>query len=265
VIILKRHDHLLIVITVIVSFLFVLLSVSRSKCKTLTNRDVERLKGRYEKKTPSWKPPPNIPPPAKGSTKGAIVIKKYLPYKKWQQEYREYFQRHYNDPNLTLNPKLIVLHYSGTPDFATLWWTFVKGGEYDAGGGKKKTGHLSTHFVIDKDGTLYQLMPLTRRARGTYGVNHAAISIEIIGRNEKDILANKKQMKVVFSLVRWLMNKYKIPASGVRAHTEIARGKELVPQYKDAFYPNKYPPGSRPRGPGKSYMFKLRYYLYEPR
>lgn len=250
---------------IIFSFLFLFSTISTGKCKTLTNSDVERLKGKYNRNVPSLQPPPSIPPPAKGSTRGAIVVKKYLPYKNWEQEYREYFQRHYNNPGLGLKPELIVLHYSGTSDFAALWWTFVKGGEYDAGKGKKKMGHLSTHFVIDRDGTLYQLMPLNRKARGTYGVNHAAISIEIIGRNEKDILADKRQMKVVFSLVRWLMNKYKIPASGVRAHTEIARGKELVPQYKDVFYPKGYPPGSRPRGPGKTYMFKLRYYLHEPR
>jgi hypothetical protein len=240
---------------------------------TLTNKDIERIKGKQSGNLPGYSQPgDNMPPPEPGvsgstGTSGALVVKKLLPFKEWEEEYAEYFQSHYNDSSLDLKPKMIALHYSGTSDFNTLWWTYVNGNNYPAGS-EKKFGHLSTHFVVDKDGTIYQLMPLERRARGTYGVNHVAISIEIIGRNENELLSNHKQMKVAFALIKWLAKKYKISASGILAHTEIAQGKSTVPDYTDYAdkkSPNKYPAGSNLRGPGKTYMFKLRYYLYEPR
>ena len=240
--------------------------------KTYTNKDIDRIKDKGSSSAPDYSKQPDIPdtPVTKGagSKHGALVVKKFLPYKEWEDEYKEYFKLHYNDDSLKLQPSMIVLHYSGVPNFSKLWWTFVKGGNYSAGDHGKKFGHLSTHFVIDKDGSIYQLMPLERRSRGTYGVNHKAISIDIIGRNEKELLGNKTQMKVTFALVKWIMKKYRIPTSSVRAHTEVARGKELVPEYTDfadSKNPDAYPPDSNPRGPGKSYMFKLRYYLHEPR
>lgn len=249
--------------------------------KTLSNKDIEELKKKQNKGIPThpshippsqspsgygdYSPPP-IPPPS--GSRGVPVIRKYLPFHEWEEGYREYFQTHYRDPSLTLNPRMIVLHYSGTPNFAALWWTYIKGGMYSSGDGQKKHGHLSTHFVVDRDGAIYQLMPLNRKARGTYGVNHVAISIDIIGRNEGELLAAEHQMKVTFALVRWLMKTYNITAAGVRSHEEVAKGKELVPEYTDFAdkeFPDRYPPDSRPRGPGSTYMFKLRYFLHEPR
>lgn len=241
---------------------------------TLTNKDIEKMKGGSSGPRPSANQPGGdsaLPPVETGgssgssasSGSGAMIVKKLLPYKEWDDEYAEYFQSHYNDSALELKPKMIVLHYSRTQDFNTLWWTYINGGTYES-----KPGHLSTHFVVDRDGTIYQLMPLERRARGTYGVNHVAISIDIIGKNENELLNNHKQMKVAFALVKWLARRYKLGSAAILAHSEVAQGKSLVPDYTDYAdkkSPNKYPPGSEPRGPGKSYMFKLRYYLYEPR
>lgn len=252
-----------------------------SQAKTLTNADIEKIKGQQNKGVPTHgaSENPDVPPPptadtdinqsgGSGTGGGAPIVKKYLPYKDWEDDYRDYFAVHYHDPSLKLDPKLVVLHYSGTPNFATLWWTYMKGKNYKGGDGSTKTRHFSAHFAVDRDGTIYELMPLNRRTIGSYGVNHKAINIEIIGQNEKEILSSSRQMKVTFALVKWLMRRYKISSAGVRAHTEIARGKELVPEYTDYAdkqYPDKYPPGSNPRGPGKTYMFKLRYYLHEPR
>jgi len=235
-----------------------------SPAKTLTNSDINGIKGGQNKGVPTYKgkDPAGVPSvPGATSGQGAVVVKKHLPYKEWEEEYSRYFKEHYQDSSLVLKPKIIVLHYSGTSNFTQLWWTFIKGGQYEG-----SPGHLSVHYAIDRDGTIYELMPPNRRARGTYGVNHVAISIDIIGNGENDILRNKNQMKVCFALVRWLSKTFKIPAENVYAHTEVARGKEVVKEYTDFFdrkNPDHYPPGSEGRGPGKAYMFKLRYYLNE--
>ena len=244
------------------------------QAKSLNNADINKMKGKQNKGVPTYKGknsnnsssipgvptipgPPMVPGPAVRSGQGAVIVKKHLPYDNWSDEYRQYFQKHYREDDLKLKPKLIVMHYSGTDNFPKLWWTFVNGGP---------EGHLSVHYVIDRDGTIYELIPPDVRARGTYGVNHAAISIDLIGKNQNDILKNKKQLKVSFALVRYLMNKYRISKEKVLGHYEVARGKDLVQEYLDygdSRYPDRYPPGSRGRGPGKAYMFKLRYYLNE--
>lgn len=255
------------------------ISTPQYNAKTLTNEDIERLKSevqrkskgipKYRKDNPGLPPStgdsgvPTVPPPRGGGGKTAVIIKKHLPYKEWEKEYKTYFSEYYRDPTLKLDPQMIVLHYSGTRNFARLWWTFVNGGMYE---GKK--GHLSVHYAVDKDGTIYELMPPNHRARGTYGVNHVAISIDIIAKNQQEILNNNRQMKVSFALVKWLMKKFDIPKEKVLAHYEVAKGKDLVPEYTDFHdktYPDRYPPNSNTRGPGKAYMFKLRYYLVEPK
>jgi N-acetylmuramoyl-L-alanine amidase len=261
----------------------ILLQASPVHAKTFTNKDIEALRTQYERKNPQPRhqnPPgvPTVPPPSGASgvpvvpgavspgtqrisSDGAMIIKKHLPFAGWEEEYREYFQQYYRDSELSLKPGMIVLQFSGTENFSRLWHTFVNGGTYD---GKK--GHLSVHYIIDKDGSIYELMPPNRRVRGTYGVNHVAITVSLIGRNEQEIIDNNRQMRTSFALVRWLMNQHRIPKEKVLAHTEVAVGKELVPEYTDFYdtkYPNHYPPNSQTRGPGRAYMFKLRYFLVE--
>ena len=269
----------LILIIMILIYILLVMPIS---AKTLTNKDVEDAKKGVNKGVPTYNPMPavkdvpnvpsdsgsgvpTVPPLGGGATKtvsgGAVIVKKHLPYQEWESEYKNYFQSHYNDDSLILKPKMIALHYSGTATFAQLWWTFVNGGLYE-----NTRGHLSVHFVVDRDGTIYELMPLNRRARGTYGVNHVAVSIDLIGINEQQILNNPKQLKTSFALIRWLMKTYKIPKEKVLAHTEIAQGKEIIPEYTDYYdkqSPDRYPADARTRGPGKAYMFKLRYYLLE--
>ena len=281
----KRTGIILFLVLILFFVITVLLQASPAFAKTLTNKDVETLRRQYERNNPQPRHQnpsgiPTVPAPSaptttpvvpgaasagmqRVSSDGALLLKKHLPYEEWEEEYREYFQRYYRDSELTLNPRMIVLQYSGTDDFSRLWHTFANGGIYD---GRK--GHLSVHYVVDKDGSIYELMPPNRRVRGTYGVNHVAVTISLIGRNEQALLNNNIQMRTSFGLVRWLMNQYRIPKEKVLAHTEIAMGKELVPEYTDFYdtkFPDRYPPNSQTRGPGRAYMFRLRYFLVEPR
>ena len=61
------------------------------------------------------------------------------------------------------------------------------------------------HFVIDKDGTIYQLVPLTIRCRHTVGLNYTAIGIEHVGTAAREILGDPAQIAASLKLTRWLM------------------------------------------------------------
>ena len=56
---------------------------------------------------------------------------------------------------------------------------------------------VCAHFVIDRDGTIYQLVPLTTMCRHTVGLNYTAIGIEHVGTSDAEILGNPRQLRRV--------------------------------------------------------------------
>lgn len=79
-----------------------------------------------------------------------------------------------------------------------------------------------SHFVVDGK-TKYQLLPIDKVSRATYGLNSSSLSIEMVYMDPK-----KKQGEVLDTttgLVAELMAREKIPLSRIYAHSEVANGK----------------------------------------
>ena len=68
---------------------------------------------------------------------------------------------------------------------------------------------VSAHYLIDRDGTIYHLMPDTIMARHTIGLNHCAIGIENVGGTPQTPLT-EAQFKSNAWLVRQLSGRYPI-------------------------------------------------------
>jgi N-acetyl-anhydromuramyl-L-alanine amidase AmpD len=62
---------------------------------------------------------------------------------------------------------------------------------------------------VDKDGTIYRLMPENYMGRHIIGLNHCAIGIENIGGTAESPLT-KEQLKANIKLVNYLAKKYDI-------------------------------------------------------
>lgn len=186
-----------------------------------------------------------------------------LPYEKWEEQDRRLFSNLYGDPSTKLDPRAIVMHYSTTEWPESIYNGFVAGATmWD--GEKFFHGHPSVHLVVDKDGTVYQLLPLDRRGTGAYGVDYLSLSIEMVAVDEADLLSRPKQVFASFCLVKWLMQQYDIPAAKVWGHYEVGLGKSVVPEYKDLkdkSSPDRYPPEAGREDPGERYMYWLRYWL----
>src|SRR5690606_6986009 len=73
-----------------------------------------------------------------------------------------------------------------------------------------KSGSLnvSSHFLVDRDGTIYRLLPDTVFARHVIGLNHCAIGIENVGSGKHPL--TKEQLIANEQLVRYLKEKYNI-------------------------------------------------------
>jgi beta-N-acetylhexosaminidase len=74
--------------------------------------------------------------------------------------------------------------------------------------------------VIDRDGTIYQLVRLDRMCRHTVGMNWAAIGIEHVGLSDAQVLGDAAQMRSSLALTLWLMARYHISLGNVIGHNE---------------------------------------------
>jgi beta-N-acetylhexosaminidase len=74
--------------------------------------------------------------------------------------------------------------------------------------------------VIDRDGTIYQLVPLSTICRHTVGLNWTAIGIEHVGTSDASILDNPRQLQASLRLTLWLMHRYGISLPNVIGHAE---------------------------------------------
>ena len=112
---------------------------------------------------------------------------------------------------------MIVEHYTASTTFSSAWSTFAS----DAPDSElhERPGTCA-HFVIDRDGTIYQLVPLTTICRHTVGLNWTAIGIEHVGTSDASILSNPRQMRASLELTLWLMHRYDISLPNVIGHSE---------------------------------------------
>lgn len=124
---------------------------------------------------------------------------------------REYQLTHYNitSKSIEIEPRMIVLHWTCVADLNLTFRIFDKA-TLPVERHDKLPGDLnvSSHFVVDRDGTIYQLMPETWMARHVIGLNHYAIGIENIGGvdGKDDLTAD--QAKANAFLVCYLKKKY---------------------------------------------------------
>lgn len=192
------------------------------------------------------------------------MVEKILPYEQWKAEYEEYFLAHNNEKTLSLDPKLIVIRCTYANSVDALWNLFTRGSLYDEGDDGLVYGHLSCHFAIDRSGAIYQMLPLNVRSKGAFGVNHAAITIDLTGLVNKDLLNNELQKNALYALVEALMKNFRIPISKVYGHYEVSMGRQIVPEYmdyNDSDYPECYSPDKVCYDPGELYMKNLRNYF----
>ena len=77
--------------------------------------------------------------------------------------------------------------------------------------------------MIDKDGTIYQLVRRSIMCRHTVGLNYTAIGIEHVGSSDSEVLGNARQMAASLRLTRWLRCHYAIGVNNVIGHAESLR------------------------------------------
>lgn len=147
------------------------------------------------------------------------IVYKPIPFDaKRRAEMAAYAERHYGiDTWKLVRPRVIVEHYTASDSFSSAWNTFAS----DAPDPElSELPGDCAHFVIDTDGTIYQLVPLTTMCRHTVGLNYTAIGIEHVGESDQQILDDPRQLASSLALTVWLMQTFHIQLRNVIGHSE---------------------------------------------
>ena len=146
------------------------------------------------------------------------------------RQMRRYSTRHYGDGKAKLaDPHVIVEHYTATSSYSSAWNTFASNApdvEFHERPG------VCAHFIVDRDGTIHQLVSLKWRCRHTVGLNQTAIGIEHVGVSDADVTGRPAQLAASLALTRWLQARYGIRTRDVIGHAESLSSpyhEELVP------------------------------------
>jgi beta-N-acetylhexosaminidase len=163
---------------------------------------------------------------------------------------KEYIKTHYNldVKDIKIVPKIIVVHHTAIDDFADSLSRFKAEALPSDRPDIKKGGALnvSTHFMVERDGTVHQLMPLDFMARHVIGLNYSSIGIENVGgQNSKDNLT-KEQLKANIELIKRLKKEFET-IEYVIGHYEYRcfEGSELWLEVNDGYRTFKDDPSLR--------------------
>jgi N-acetylmuramoyl-L-alanine amidase len=129
-----------------------------------------------------------------------------------------YAERHYGiDTYRLMDPRVIVEHYTETPDLQSTYEIFAPDHPDSE---LHELPNTCAHFVVDRSGAIYQLVPVTIMCRHTVGLNYTAIGIENVGYSDRAILENPAELQASLALTRWLRCEYRISIANVIGHNE---------------------------------------------
>ena len=152
----------------------------------------------------------------------------------------------------SIDPKMIVLHWTAIPTLEASFNAFKRSElpqSREAISGASQL-NVSSHFLVDRDGTIYRLMPETLMARHVIGLNHVAIGIENVG-GTSDTPLTDAQLESNIWLVKYLNDKYDIEY--LIGHYEYAlfEDHELWLEVDEGYRTQK-------TDPGKQFMAEVR-------
>jgi beta-N-acetylhexosaminidase len=153
--------------------------------------------------------PPSPPP----------IVRSFIPFPhKRVDEMRAYARRHYGlNTALLEHPHVIVEHYTAIDSYSATYNTFaadVPDPELHELPG------TCAHFVIDRNGTVHQLVALRYMCRHTVGLNDTAIGIEHVGMSDGQVMGDAPQLRASLRLTRYLMARFHIALRNVIGHAE---------------------------------------------
>ena len=156
------------------------------------------------------------------SSAGPRIVEDHIPYgPKRRRQMAAYSFRHYGYRKWRLtHRRVIVLHFTAGSTYSSARAHFASNspnrGEYPG---------VCAHYVVDKDGTIYENVPPRIRCRHAIGLNHRSIGVEMVqeaGRSshwaDRQILERRPQIRAALGLVAHLQGRFDVRMRDVIGH-----------------------------------------------
>lgn len=158
------------------------------------------------------------PPPHSLAVRPRIVQRRIPFFARRREEMAAYGLRHYGLRSWRLNaPRVIVEHYAQASSAAAVYNTFAPDRPDPE---LHELPGTCAHFVVARDGTIFQLVDLGTMCRHAVGLNWTAIGIEHVGFSDREVLGNPRQLAASLRLTRWLRCSRGIAVGDVIGHAE---------------------------------------------
>ena len=152
-----------------------------------------------------------------------------------------------------IDPQMIVIHWTSLGDLESAFKVFqdpIKPRFRNDDPHLPDELNVSTHYLVDQDGTIYQLMPDSIMALHVIGLNYCAIGIKNVGNNQDKPLT-EAQVEANAFLVETLHQKYPIKYLIANSEYPLFQDHLLWKNYTDR-------PVEQREDPGVGFMIRLR-------
>jgi len=182
---------------------------------------------------------------------GLVILDKPIVFDKQRITLtKKYISAHYGlkPTDISIIPRIIVVHWTAEDDLEKSFNHFKDPTlSCDRAEIRQASAlNVSAHFLVDRQGEVYRLMPENYMARHTIGLNYSAIAIENVGGEKSVDNLTPAQLHANIQLIKYLKNahptiKYLI------GHHEYTECKDLdLWLEKDKDYETlKYDPGDK--------------------
>ena len=157
-----------------------------------------------------------------GSRYRPPIVRDLIPYgAERQRQMGRYSKRHYGRWAWRLrNPQVIVLHFTGGSTYESARSHFASNSP-----SRGELPGVCTHFIVDKDGTIYEVVRSTYRCRHAIGLNYTALGIEMVQETgsgshwaARQILKRRPQIRAALRLARYLKVRYEVRMRDLIGH-----------------------------------------------
>lgn len=184
-----------------------------------------------------------------GSCSDITIVKKPVTFDQQRTELSLQYlkERHGIDTDqINIDPRMIVIHYTVIPTLDKTMNALQSPTLQSSRAGISSASQLnvSSQFVVDRDGTIYQILPEeTTFARHVIGLNYTAIGFENVGDGDSLPLTTA-QLEANVKLIRYLKGKYP-DIEYLIGHQEynLFRGHELWKETDPGYRTEKSDPG----------------------
>ncbi|MBR5163819.1 MAG: N-acetylmuramoyl-L-alanine amidase [Schwartzia sp.] len=115
---------------------------------------------------------------------------------------QEYAETHYGRTETTIVPQAVVVHWTAADNWESTYNYFYAPERADG------TLNVASHFLVDRDGTVYRLTEETLLNRHAIGYNWCAIGIENVGGVDGEEDLTPEQLTANIRLISYLHEKY---------------------------------------------------------